>query len=322
MRSVTFVSRLTLDISGDVAQHGLCLGDVTGDGDHELVVGTDGGDLLVFKGAGGQVWRRGQDMGFITAVGMGDLLNIGHTVVVVVSGCGWLNILDLHNDTDMETMEGEIKPIHTQRIPANVKDVIIGDINGDGSTELVISLTDRVVRTYKWLAASSTSSESASASQGRLVSINKWEFASQIGTVTLNYESDGSPALLVAQPGGAFMKLKCDKSKEDEVTENTTSVGEDHDDEEAEVLSKMSVEYEPLGVNRRRNPNVSAEILGGFHTAGWSPGDTGGTRYAIVTLDGTIMLVDNCDKPPMESIMWNLQVSAASRVWCQVVSPG
>ena len=31
---------------------------------------------------------------------------------------------------------------------------------------------------------------------GRLVSINKWEFASQIGTVTLNYESDGSPALL------------------------------------------------------------------------------------------------------------------------------
>ena len=85
MRSVTFVSRLSLSISGDVAQvltvfsvindvhypgqHGLCLGDVTGDGDHELVVGTDGGELLVFKGAGGEVWRRGQDLGFITAVG-------------------------------------------------------------------------------------------------------------------------------------------------------------------------------------------------------------------------------------------------------------
>merc|ERR1712227_894298 len=62
--------------------------------------------------------------------------------------------------------------------------------------------------------------------------------------------------------------------------------------------------YEPLGVNRRRNPNVSAEILGGFT---WG-GESRGTRYAIITLDGTIMLVDNCDKPPMESIMWNLQV--------------
>ena len=72
------------------------------------------------------------------------------------------------------------------------------------------------------------------------------------------------------------MKLKCDKTKEEEVTEHT-SVGEDHDDEEAEVLSQMSVEYEPLGVNRRRNPNVSAEILGGFHTKTWTPGD-GGTR--------------------------------------------
>ena len=71
------------------------------------------------------------------------------------------------------------------------------------------------------------------------------------------------------------MKLKCDKTKEEEVSESL-NVSDDLDDEETEVLSKMSVEYEPLGVNRRRNPNVSAEILGGFHTGGWSPGDPGG----------------------------------------------
>ena len=96
MRSVTFVSRLSLSISGDVAQvltllvtndvhypcqHGLCLGDVTGDGDHELVVGTDGGELLVFRGAGGEVWRRGQDLGFITAVG--ELIMIDMQCLVV-----------------------------------------------------------------------------------------------------------------------------------------------------------------------------------------------------------------------------------------------
>ena len=53
---------------------------------------------------------------------MGDLLNIGHTVVVVVSGCGWLNILDLHNDTDIETMDVEIKyeaSFHKTHIPSS-----------------------------------------------------------------------------------------------------------------------------------------------------------------------------------------------------------
>ena len=95
------------------------------------------------------------------------------------------------------------------------------------------------------------------------------------------------------------MKLKC--SKETELPENRGEVEEEEG--QTSVLSNMSVEYEPLGVNRRRNPNVSAEILGGFKTL-----DGEGTRYAIVTLDGTIMLVDNCEKPPMESIMWNLQV--------------
>ena len=46
---MTFVDRLTLDICGEVAQHGVCLADVTGDGDSELVVATDIGDLYIYK---------------------------------------------------------------------------------------------------------------------------------------------------------------------------------------------------------------------------------------------------------------------------------
>jgi len=303
------VDRLTLEVGGDIAKHGVCLSDVNSDGDHELVVGTDNGDLLIFKGDSGVAWRKCSDLGFICAVGVGDLLNVGHPVIVVVSGCGWLNVLDVHQETSPANLGEqdpritmEIKPVHTQRIPANVKDIIIGDINGDNSTELVISLTDRVVRTYKWVSSCCLTSPPDTAEEtGRLVSVNKWEFASQIGTVTLNYDTDGTPALLVAQPGGAFMKLKC--SKETEQQDSHRGEAEQEEEEQSEVLSNMSVEYEPLGVNRRRNPNVSAEILGGFRT-----GDGEGTRYAIVTLDGTIMLVDNCEKPPMESIMWNLQV--------------
>ena len=36
-----------------------------------------------------------------------------------------------------------------QRVPANVKDLILCDVTGKGVIELVVSLTDRVVRTYR-----------------------------------------------------------------------------------------------------------------------------------------------------------------------------
>ena len=111
--------------------------------------------------------------------------------------------------------------------------------------------------------------------------------------MTCNIDGDGVPSLLVAQPGGAFMKLRCkpeqldlaeaqhkesdgevdhgagsedeeklkEKNKEDrgkkedvEERENQQSVGEgEHEDDgepEVKKLTEMSVEYEPLGVNR------------------------------------------------------------------------
>ena len=98
------------------------------------------------------------------------------------------------------------------------------------------------------------------------------------------------------------MKLRCSQKTDMGDQGDTSSEGQGEMDD---VLSNMSVEYEPLVVHRRRNPNVSAEILGGFV----SNEDGPGTRYAIVTLDGTVLLVDhNSSKSPMDSIMWNLQV--------------
>ena len=90
------------------------------------------------------------------------------SVLVVASGCGWLNIFDLSEE--LAPLEGEpprhILPLHTQvrgqqiyyfktvnnlsqRVPANVKDLILCDVTGKGVIELVVSLTDRVVRTYR-----------------------------------------------------------------------------------------------------------------------------------------------------------------------------
>ena len=127
MRSTSFVDRLTLEIGGDIAKHGVCLADVNSDGDYELVVGTDNGDLLIFKGGvdtdsynltililscpgnSGVPWRKCSGLGFICAVGVGDLLNVGHPVIVVVSGCGWLNILNVHGVPGDVLTEQELK---------------------------------------------------------------------------------------------------------------------------------------------------------------------------------------------------------------------
>lgn len=64
-----------------------------------------------------------------------------------------------------------------------------------------MGLTDRVVRSYRW---------SQSVTDGKLVCLNKWECARQIGSVTLNRGCNGVPCLLVAQPGGTFMRIQTD----------------------------------------------------------------------------------------------------------------
>ena len=61
--------------------------------------------------------------------------------------------------------------------------------------ELVIGLTDRVVRTYQW-------------TKNKLLGLNKWEFANQIGAVAINDMANKSPSLLVAHPGGNLKRTR------------------------------------------------------------------------------------------------------------------
>jgi len=365
-----------------VAQCGVYLGDINADGEFELVVGTTEGDLYIYKGISGKVWKRSSNLGFLTAIGVGDLLNTGMDVLVATSGCGWLYIFDFSYYGEEE----EIEPTYKQRVPANIRDLIISDINDDGSRELVVSLTDRVVRMYRWIVPANSaspnksspkenadlsfSSSSQSINQtdgvegsrldgGRFICINKWEFASQIGTISFNKDTKGEPAILIGQPGGAFMRLRCKKPQEnqeeniqqaesapggrspnsgrqpDTATTSTSSAnkcegkhvnsatryeGKNDENEEDDtkgslryvvespedvIISSMSVEYEPMGIQRRANPNVSSEVLGGFHSCHNSLG----TRYACVTLDGSVLLVEDCpNKKPVDCILWNLQV--------------
>ena len=97
--------------------------------------------------------------------------------------------------------------------------LLLGDIDGNGEQELVLGLTDRVVRSYRWCWTSTPFSkdnppENITGSRGLLVCLNKWEFAHQLGAVTLSHQAGGKPCLLVAQPGGTFMRIRCNIDQE------------------------------------------------------------------------------------------------------------
>lgn len=59
------------------------------------------------------------------------------------------------------------------------------------------------------------------------------------------------------------------------------------------------IDFQFLGVSRMRNPNISTEILGDINSPLNESPTSGQSRpYAIATLDGTIMLVQD------EVILW------------------
>ncbi|KYQ58744.1 Integrin-alpha FG-GAP repeat-containing protein 2 [Trachymyrmex zeteki] len=271
-------------------QHGLTIGDVDNDSDNELVVGTAEGELYIFKGS--ELWQKITGLGLITSVAIGDIFNYGRNALVVICGDGWTHIFyntgnsqnteHADNTNEVNELSGKMECVHVQRIPTNTKIVLIADVDKDGANEMILGLTDRVVRSYRW-------SSNADLETGKLVGLNKWECTNQIGTVTLQHTADGTPTLLVAQPGGTFMRIKCNP-----------------EDCQSKKSSCEAVDYQTLGISRMRNQNISTEIIGDLEPgitpfistieskiSSYVPKDNEnapkGKPYALATLDGTIM---------------------------------
>lgn len=277
MKVASFVDYLEFEFEGTVNKNAVVLGDVDNDGLNELIIGNENGLLAVFKDENPRPVCMATDLGMISAIAVGDVFNSGSNSLVVVTGCGQCYLYDLDGETlgrfDGEAPGGRspekqtkriLTPTHTQRIPSNVKMVLVGDVNGDGFAEMVVCLTDRVVRTYRWVA---TGSQLGDRPRGKLVGLNKWELGDQIGGITFNQCRDGSPSLLVAQPGGTYFTLKVQPAGED-------SQLDPFDENSSELLTKMSLDYEPMASARLRNPNIHTEICGNIRLSKVRPGST------------------------------------------------
>lgn len=302
---VTFTKPLMFSFEGNVYKNAVTLGDFDNDGLNELIIGNDKGDLAVFKGENtNPVWVA-SDLGLITSVIVGDLTNLARNSLLVITSCGFCYIFDLQDDALVPTHEKkEITPVHFQRLPANIKMALIGDINGDGCFEVVVALTDRIVRTYKWV---DSGRHTRGFPQGKLIGQNKWELSDQIGGIALN-RSEDSQSLFVSQPGGTCFTL----------TPPNDSDPKQLDDELSKVMNKMSIEFESLDASTCNNPKIQTEICGDIeleehdsfldYTAALSGANrfsdssfleshtsrnSGGTGYILATVDGLVMLVKN-----------------------------
>ena len=90
----------------------------------------------------------------------------------------FLNSDQVDGNSEVNELSGKMECVHVQRIPTNTKVVLVADVDKDGANEMILGLTDRVVRSYRW-------SSTPELGRGKLVGLNKWECANQIGTVTL-----------------------------------------------------------------------------------------------------------------------------------------
>ncbi|KAM6987057.1 LOW QUALITY PROTEIN: KICSTOR complex protein ITFG2 [Aplochiton taeniatus] len=304
MRSLSYVQRVSLDFTGSLFPHAICLGDADNDTLNELVVGDTSGKLHVYKNDDSKPWITTACVGMLTCVAVGDVINKGRNFVVAVGAEGWFHLFDLSSvavtkadsSSPHEPPPSEDqKPCFTQHIPANTKVILISDIDGDGRNELVVGYTDRVVRAFRW----EEPAESSDLGSGQLVLLKKWLLEGQVDSLSVNPGLDGAPELMVSQPGCGYAILLCTwtqqqgsaaLSSEEEIPATPGSEGPSRD-----VILHLTT-------GRIHNKNVSTHLIANI-SRGSNDDSSKSGLFALCTLDGTLKLMESS-----EQLLWSVQV--------------
>ncbi|KAM8909904.1 KICSTOR complex protein ITFG2 isoform 2-T4 [Spinachia spinachia] len=301
MRSLNYVERVSLDFTGTLFPHAICLGDADNDSLNELIVGDTNGKLLVYKNDDCRPWASRSCAGMLTCVAVGDVCNKGKNLVVAVSAEGWFHLFDLTAATASKadsssqhesTCSDDQKPFFTQHIPANTKVILISDIDGDGRSELVVGYTDRVVRAFRW----EEPSDGSELCSGQLVLLKKWLLEGQVDSLSVNPGPEGLPELMVSQPGCGYAILLCSWTQQD-----SSSSGEDAPPTPGSDGPSRDLVLH-LTTGRIHNKNVSTHLIGSISKGSKEESSKCGL-FALCTLDGTLKLMDSS-----EQLLWSVQV--------------
>ena len=124
------------------------------------------------------------------------------------------------NSSEKESLDQEIQvtiptkfiPCFSQTLPPNIKKAEIVDVDDDGLNELLVTLTDRVVRTYQWRSFEEFSEEKQEIEnslelRGELEASKKWEFGAQVGGASVGWRPNKKPIVYVTQPEGTYHKV-------------------------------------------------------------------------------------------------------------------
>ncbi|ORZ30317.1 hypothetical protein BCR44DRAFT_1517142 [Catenaria anguillulae PL171] len=173
---------------GNMNANAIAIGDVDNDGLNEVVVASIHGQLSVFKyltGNGswpnhsdqdpyaddqehlldsidddhaawccspgstvpfGEPWLTASGLGSITSLSVGDIASKGHNSIVAVSAEGSIHVFNVQL---MDTGKRELVPVLCTPAPLNVCRMLIADVDGDGTNELVLARTDRQVYVFQ-----------------------------------------------------------------------------------------------------------------------------------------------------------------------------
>uniref|UniRef100_A0A0R3RTK5 Integrin-alpha FG-GAP repeat-containing protein 2 n=1 Tax=Elaeophora elaphi TaxID=1147741 RepID=A0A0R3RTK5_9BILA len=162
--------------------------------DHQqlfIIVGKYNGDLLFFTPSRQHTKLENIFKSPLTTICFGKLRQSSDEIVAISAG-GQIRSFDF---PQTDAQNGELHkplPLFEQLVQANICASYIGDIDGDGSSELLVLMTDRCVRTYRYVA-------------NHLAPLNKYEVPSHVYGFTLGTTISGLCYALLAERNENYM---------------------------------------------------------------------------------------------------------------------